>query len=252
MPNRPPAPFTLDAALFLDVDGTLADFENRPQDVRLPRHLPGLLASVARELGGALAVVSGRAISDLDELFHPYRFPAAGIHGIERRDFEGRVHTLGPSPSELEPVAQLLETEAAALPGTIVERKGRSVALHFRQAPEFAVPAWLAATRALRLLPPDVAHIQMGKSVYEIKSTAATKHSAISAFMGEVPFAGRKPVFVGDDVTDEDGFRFVEQHGGLAVMVGREPIAGRAALESPAAVADWLSSLLVTSGSAHA
>ena len=231
-----------DWALFLDVDGTLIDIAATPQSVRLSPDLPPLLHELQARLGGALALISGRSIADLDALFRPYRFPAAGIHGIERRDARGELHALGLTPEQLEPARVELQQLVDQYPGLLLEDKGRSLALHYRQVPELEPRARAAVLAVLRRLPAQT-HLQPGHCVLEIKSGAANKRTAIEQFMQEPPFAGRVPVFIGDDVTDRDGFEFVESADGHAIFVGPEPQQGRGWLPNPAAVREWLKGL---------
>jgi trehalose 6-phosphate phosphatase len=230
-----------DWALFLDLDGTLLEIAPTPDAVQVTPDLPSVLATLRQRLQGALALVSGRAISDLDALLHPLQFPAAGIHGIERRDAQGDIHLSGLSSEDLDPARAELLAFVATHPGTLLEDKGRALALHFRQAPELAVVALQAAERLLTKLPKDT-RVQPGHCVVEIKGGRANKYSAIQQFMQELPFSGRVPVFVGDDLTDRDGFAYVESVGGHAIVVGPEPEKGRGWLPNPAAVRDWLRS----------
>jgi trehalose 6-phosphate phosphatase len=236
----PPASDTW--ALFLDVDGTLLDIAAEPQLVQVSADLPPLLARLAHRYSGSLALVSGRAIADLDRLFHPLRLPTAGIHGAERRDASGAVHCAGMASDELSPIRAELRRFAARHPGLLLEDKGRSLALHFRQAPELEEDVREVLGRALLQLPPG-SHLQPGRCVIEIKHGSATKATAIAQFMQELPFAGRVPVFLGDDLTDQVGLEYVESQGGHAVFVGRERQPGRGWLPDPSAVREWLRTL---------
>lgn len=217
-----PARLTGDSwAIFLDVDGTLVDIADAPDLVHVDEQLPRLLDAVRRSCGGALALVSGRSLAALDSLFEPVQFPAAGLHGAERRDARGRLH-LRPRDPALDEVVARLAAWCAVHPGTLVEDKGGALAVHFRMAPAHAGAAHEKVAAALEALGADYA-LQAGKCVLEIKPRGASKARAIDEFMAEQPFAGRRPVFVGDDLTDEDGFRAVREHGGLAVAVGELP-----------------------------
>lgn len=238
-------------ALFLDVDGTLLDIAPTPVDVVVDAALPGLLARLRSALEGAVALVSGRSIETLDRLFAPHRFAATGVHGIERRDVSGRWHFAGLAPEALDPARLLLREFAGAHPGLRLEDKGRSLALHWRQAPALAAAAVSAARRALEVLPSE-AHLQEGRCVIEIKSRSATKGTAVEQFLNEPPFANRLPVMLGDDVTDEDGFARVEARGGRVIEVGRARASGDAErkrarrrdwLAEPSEVRAWLSRL---------
>lgn len=230
-------------ALFLDLDGTLVELAPTPHSIRVASDLPSTLARVSRRFGGSLALVSGRSIADLDTLLHPLRFPAAGIHGIERRDARGDIHYAGLSPEDLEPARKDLRGFVARHKGLLLEDKGRSLALHFRLAPELESAVYQIIEQVLKHLPVET-HVQPGHCVIEIKSGRANKRTAIEQFMQEPPFAGRVPVFVGDDLTDRDGFGYVESVGGHAVLVGPDPEEGRGWLPDPAAVRAWLQSLV--------
>ncbi|MFO7277253.1 MAG: trehalose-phosphatase [Pseudomonadota bacterium] len=237
-----PAPSD-DWALFLDVDGTLIDIAPTPDSVRVSPGLPQLLDRLCTRFGGSLALISGRPIAVLDELFRPFRFPAAGIHGVERRDVQGRMHYSGLTAEALDPARIELRRFVERHPGLLLEDKGRSLAIHFRQIPHLERQVQAFVQTLLPSLPPQI-QVQPGHFVIEIKSAAANKRTAIEQFMQEPPFAGRVPVFLGDDVTDRDGFQYVEQEGGHALFVGPSPESGRGWLPNPGAVREWLRSLL--------
>jgi trehalose 6-phosphate phosphatase len=229
-------------ALFLDVDGTLVDIAPTPQQIEVSADLPPLLGRLSRRCGGSLALVSGRCIADLDRLFHPLRFPAAGIHGSERRDALGNLHFTGLTSADLEPARAELRRFAARHPAVLLEDKGRGLALHFRQAPELetAVREMLEHVRVH--LPADT-HLQHGHCVIEIKGGSSSKREAVAQFMQEPPFAGRVPIYVGDDLTDLDALAYVQSAGGQGIFVGPESKPGHDWLPNPAAVRDWLRSL---------
>jgi len=215
----PPDPATAPWCLFLDVDGTLLDIAPTPDAVRVEDSLKELLAATSDALRGALALVSGRSIATLDALFAPHRWPAAGLHGIERRDATGSVHLAAPDASALGVAREALAAVVALAPGALLEDKGRTLALHYRAIPEREAEL-RRAVRAVADRLGDRYHVLEGNRVLELKPAAATKADAIRAFMGEMPFAGRRPIFVGDDLTDLDGFAAVERAGGLSVAVG--------------------------------
>ena len=230
-------------ALFLDVDGTLLDISRRPEDVIVPDDLRPMLDQAWHALGGAMALVSGRAIRDLDRLFAPLRLPAAGQHGTEiRLEPGGPVRTLPASGvgQALREAAALL---AAAHPGVEIEDKGMTLAVHYRAAPE-AGPALGGALSQLVMRAGDGLALCRGKMVFELRDARITKASAVEAFLQRPPFAGRLPVFVGDDVTDEDGFEAVERHGGIAMPVGEARTSERrSTFATPADVREWLATL---------
>lgn len=198
--------------------------------------------AAARE-SGALALVSGRSLAQLDDLFSPFRFAAAGLHGIERRSADGTLERLPIEPAQLDAARAALTELAARHPGLLLEDKGLALALHYRMAPQWAGLAWETARSWTGSLGPDF-HLQSGKCVVEIKPAGLSKRTAIEAFLREPPFAGRMPVFLGDDVTDEDGFAAVNTMGGCSIQVGRlEPTAARHRLPDVGSVADWLAGI---------
>ena len=226
-------------AFFLDVDGTLLEHAARPDAVAANPPVLRLLASLHRGAGGALALISGRSLGTLDALFAPLGLPAAGQHGMERRDAQGRLH-LHEFPAEaLRSAAARIGSFAAQSEGLILEDKGRSVALHYRLAPRLGEAA-LATVRSAAGAPGGAFEVLVGKMVVELKPSGRDKGSAIEEFMREVPFAGRVPVFVGDDVTDEAGFAAVNRMGGHSIKVGAGPSAARWGAADAAAVRAWL------------
>ena len=229
---------SLEWCLFLDVDGTLIELTDSPFDTYADAELKELLAEVAERLGGALALVSGRSIEYLDALFAPLRLPAAGLHGVERRKATGIMHGASFVDSQLDPARAALDALVKSHPGTLLEDKGRTVAVHFRMAPEVeSIVRDTVAAVASHL--GSNYHIQEGSMMLEIKPRGFTKDAAIKAFMQEPPFSGRKPVFVGDDLTDQDAFKAVENRGGISIAVG-DRVHGQYRIESPAAVRAWL------------
>lgn len=224
------------SALFLDFDGTLADLASRPDAVRIPPELPSLLDALHGRLGGALAIVTGRARADLQRWLPVQRWPGAFEHGALRIGSDGIQH-LEPG-ADLAPVAAVAESFVARHHGLILEVKQASIALHHRLNPALATACVELLARAID----GRAGLQLmqGKAVVEVKSAGASKGKAIAAFLREPPFAGRRPVFAGDDVTDEDGFAVVQSLGGAGVKVGEGPTAARHRCGSPKAVRDWL------------
>lgn len=247
----PSDPFPLPAnsagwALFLDIDGTLLDIAESPSAAVVPASLTDDLARVSARLGGAVALVSGRSIEWIDAAFHPLRLPAAGQHGAQIR--------LAPD----QPVAASLPTgldEARAringlsgIEGIEIEDKGLSIAVHYRRAaarrPE--VGALIAAKLANLSAGLEVL---AGRFVYDVKARGIDKGTAIARLTRVPPFAGRTPVFVGDDRTDEDGFREVAARGGVAIRVGASAaVPGCRSIENPAAVRRWLATLCAGGG----
>lgn len=240
----PPLPEP-DWALFFDVDGCLLDFALHPSDVVVPQGLQRDILQLAQSLDGALALVSGRAIDALDETFRELQhLPAAGMHGLERREFDGdRTHAPVP-PLALDTVLAEAIHVSAAFKGTLVERKGPNLAMHWRAAehPSLARDAFRAfAAASVRTLQDYV--VQGGDMVLELRpgGTTPDKGDAVETFLMQPPFAGRVPVFVGDDLTDEHAFAVVNERGGLSILVGaREPSVARWHLPDPASVRAWI------------
>jgi trehalose 6-phosphate phosphatase len=241
-----PAPPHLDpaAALFLDVDGTLLEIAPRPDLVRVPRRLPALLAALAAAQGGALALVSGRALRELDRLFPAWRGAAAGLHGIERRRADGSLVRSddAAAAAALEALRAPLAALVRSRRGLFLEDKGGTIALHYRDLPQAEAEIRAVAEALCRSADPALRLIA-GKMVVEFQPRRASKAAAIAAFMAEPPFRGRRPVFLGDDTTDEDGFAEVNRRGGISVHVGpAAATAARYGLASVAAALDWLES----------
>lgn len=234
-----------DWALFLDFDGTLVEIAETPDAVRAERRLVGILQSLSAELGGALAIVSGRPLAEVDAHLAPERFPAAGLHGLELRSAAG-----GPvmRPDGLDVPCDVRSALAsfAGLHGLLLEEKGIAVALHYRSRPELADACRAAARRAIAGHPG--LHALDGKMVVEIKPCGADKGRAVARLMAGAPFAGRVPVFAGDDVTDEDGFRAVAEMGGFGVKVGPGETGARHRVASVASFLGWLAHLEASLG----
>ena len=228
--------------LFLDVDGTLLEFADTPGAVQVDAALTGLMSRLARALDGALALVSGRSIAELDRLFAPRRWPAAGVHGLERRDADGHWSVQRSLDADAldrarEPLRRLVERT----PGTLLEDKGLSLALHFRRARESG-PGICAAVEAFAQAGKGRLVAVHGVDMIELRPAGATKADAIRAFLREPPFAGRRPVFLGDDVTDQAALHQVALAGGLAVAVGPRVVAPRR-LDGPGTVREFLEAM---------
>jgi trehalose 6-phosphate phosphatase len=213
-----PPVFSGNFAFFFDLDGTLADIKPHPDQVSIPPEILELLSMLSVMNGGALALISGRSMAELDTLSGPHHFPLAGVHGAERRDINGEVHRITLPVNVLQPLEQELIARMALLEGAELEAKGMAFALHYRQAPRHE-EAIRALARDVVARYPQLA-MQPGKCVIEIKPSGINKGAAIDAFMQEVPFKGRKPLFVGDDLTDEHGFEVVNRLQGFSVKVG--------------------------------
>jgi trehalose 6-phosphate phosphatase len=242
--RRPPAedldPGT--TALFLDIDGTLLEIAETPMSVRVEPGTIELLGRLQERLGGALALISGRPIADVDRLFAPLRLPVAGQHGTERRDGDGRFHRHDAPLIALDRLRDAIARFAATTPGVLVEDKGLSIAVHYRRAPLYASRIREFLEEALRGSDDDLG-LQAGKMVLEVKPTGRNKGTAIAEFMAEPPFAGRIPAFLGDDVTDEFGFEVVSGRGGFSVKIGDGETGAPWRLEGVAATRSWLARL---------
>ncbi len=244
----PPPPPELHAgaiALFLDVDGTLVEIEREPGAVHVPARLCQILSDLQRATEGALALVSGRSLAQLDRLFGPLCLHAAGLHGLERRNLGTGVVRAKPDPLVFEAARARLAAFAERHPGVLLEDKGLTLALHYRNA-----PAQEGAARATAEAAVAASHgalvLLAGKMVLELKPPGCDKGRAIAAFMGEAPFAGRQPVFAGDDVTDEAGFEVVNGLGGVTIRIGADaaPTAARHGQPDVRAMQSWLLGLL--------
>ena len=229
-------------ALFLDLDGTLVGIAPTPDAARPTGHLVALLESASRHVGSALAIVSGRPIREIDRILAPLELPMAGLHGLERRS-AGGAYTPPPALPRFDELRAALARFAADRPGLLLEDKGAALALHYRARPELGAAAAAVVEEALGGARGGIA-VQHGKAVVELRPEGADKGAAVGAFMSESPFAGRRPVFAGDDITDEAAFRAVRRRGGVAVRVGDEAAtAAEWRLADVAAVHAWLADL---------
>jgi trehalose 6-phosphate phosphatase len=229
-------PITRDTALFLDFDGTLVELAAQPETVIIPPTLTPTLAALYGQLGGALALVSGRRLLDLDGFLAPLQLPAAVEHGAQRRTAEGLL--ISAPAVDLRHALQAAEGLLRQHPGLKLERKNLALSLHYRHAPELE-GLCLRVMREAVARSPGLSLMQ-GKLVIDLKPSSVSKGTAIAAFMAEAPFAGRTPVFVGDDVTDEDGFAQVQRLGGHGVKVGPGPTVARHRCSGVGPLSAWL------------
>jgi trehalose 6-phosphate phosphatase len=251
--SRPTDPPRLpsSSSLFLDFDGTLAPLASRPQDVSVPPWVVPTLRLLRRELQGALAIVSGRPLAAIDAFLHPLVLPATGCHGVERRDHSGHIERHeAPPPTRVVSCAGEL---AAGHDGLLLEQKPGGLALHFRLRPELTTLCRESLAQALADSPGASREWELldGHCVCELKQRAVSKGSAVRAYLGETPFAGRLPVYVGDDVTDEDGIRAVQAAGGFGIRVGPGRSDARYRLADTDAVAAWLLEAAAHAASVH-
>ena len=231
-------------ALLLDIDGTLLDLARTPREVWVPPGLAATLHALHDRTEGALALVSGRSLNDIDLIFAPDRFPAVGGHGAEMRlstDGEAVATHAPPLDQELK---RRLAAIARLSPGILLEDKGYSLALHYRLAPHAEKAIYEAVSLIRADLPNAPIEVLPGKCVCEIKQAGFDKASGVRELMTHEPFRGRYPIFIGDDVTDESVFAIMPDLGGLAFSVGRhaDGVAGR--FEQPSDVRAWLKRLI--------
>jgi trehalose 6-phosphate phosphatase len=230
--------------LLLDIDGTLLDLAATPREVWVPPGLAETLNCLRERTAGALALVSGRSLNDIDLIFAPEQFAAVGGHGAEMRisPLSASVATHAP-PMDGE-LKRRLAAIAKLSPGILLEDKGYSLALHYRLAPQ-AEQAITAAVALIRAELPDAAiEVLPGKCVLEIKPSGFNKASGVRELLTHAPFRGRRPIFIGDDVTDESVFEIMPDFGGLAFSVGRraQDVAGH--FDAPRDVREWLARLV--------
>jgi trehalose 6-phosphate phosphatase len=227
--------------LFLDFDGTLVDLAATPEAIRVPAELPGLLETLQHCFAGAVAILTGRSLTDLDRHAGTSSCLAAGQHGAEIRSRAEGESILMAAPA-LDAVRDEIGDFAAHHPGVLIEDKGASVALHYRAAPaeEKAVRA-----RAESLVGTSSGALEViaGKSLYELRPTGVNKGRALRRFLDVAPFVGRKPLVLGDDVTDEAAFEVALESGGSAIKVGLGASAAPWWLADPEAVRTWLAGL---------
>lgn len=228
--------------ILLDIDGTILDIAPTPREVFVPHSLRETLMRLSQRTGGALAFVSGRPVSEIDLIFSPLQLPAIGGHGAELRLVAGEA----PAPPRLPPLDTNLKRQFAAIaeagPGIILEDKGYSLALHYRLAPdkeaivhEAAAKIAASAGSNIELLP--------GKLVLEIKQSGVTKATAVRELMRQAPFQDRRPLFIGDDVTDLPVFDIMPDYHGISISVGRKVKGVEACMQRPADVRRWLEQL---------
>jgi len=237
LPELPAPPLLHErSALFLDFDGTLVPIAPRPQDVHVAPWVVPTLQQVKDVLGGALALLSGRPLEQLDSLLKPLQLAAAGVHGVERRATDGRrwAHHVEPPPA----IAKAVHALAQHHPELLIEKKPSSLAVHSRAAPE--LEPICRTTLAAALQGQTAWVLLVGHAVFEIKPRGLNKASALRAFLAEPPFAGRVPIVVGDDVTDEDAFAAALEAGGQGIKVGPGTTIARSRLGDPSAVCRWL------------
>src|SRR6185437_15264610 len=248
-PEAVPVPHLLarllgETAILLDIDGTLLDLMPTPREVWVPPGLSKTLNGLLEKTSGAMALVSGRSLNDIDLIFAPEQFPAVGGHGAEMRltsDSEAVATHAPPLEKELK---RRLATIAKLSPGILLEDKGYSLALHYRLAPHAEKAIYEAVSLIRADLPNAPIEVLPGKCVCEIKHSGFTKASGVRELMKQEPFKGRRPFFIGDDVTDESVFAIMPDMDGLAFSVGRRARGVAGHFDAPSDVREFLAHLL--------
>jgi trehalose 6-phosphate phosphatase len=236
-------------AILLDIDGTILDIAPTPQEVWVPPKLRQTLASLQDLTGGALALVSGRLLDDIDLIFAPLKLAAVGGHGAEIRPMptaepQRRAASLSPE------LKRMLATLTQLGPGILVEDKGYSFALHYRLAPDLGPALQAAVVGVCDQLPAGTVEILPGKAVVEVKPARVSKALAVAELMTHPPFHKRRPIFIGDDVTDEPVFPVISQFGGLGFSVGRVVAGVEGQFNGPEDVRAWLDQIVANRGDA--
>ncbi|WP_213772122.1 trehalose-phosphatase [Bradyrhizobium sp. dw_78] len=242
--SRGRLPRLSETALLLDIDGTLLDLAPTPREVWVPPGLAKTLNGLLERTSGALAFVSGRSLNDIDLIFAPDQFPAVGGHGAEMRlsaDGEAVASHAPPMDKELK---RRLAAIAKLSPGILLEDKGYSLALHYRLAPHAEKAIYEAVALIRADLPNAPIEVLPGKSVCEIKHSGFNKASGVLELMKHAPFKGRRPLFIGDDVTDESVFAIMPELNGFAFSVGRHAQGVTGHFDQPGDVRTWLAHLL--------
>lgn len=228
-------------ALFLDLDGTLAEIRARPEDVQPKLDRSALLERATQALGGRVAIISGRPMEDIDHILGRACLAVAGGHGLQRRSAAGEVEAIEDHP-RIDFAAEILSEIARRCDGVCVEHKGESVALHYRGAPR-AEAAILECVERLALA--EALVIQREELAIELLTPGPDKGAAVTRYLTELPFKDHTPIYIGDALNDESAFKAVTAHGGLGVLVGsRRPTLATRSLATPAEVRAWISTAI--------
>jgi len=244
-PDAVPVPASLvphlsETTILLDIDGTLLEMAPTPREVWVPPGLRETLNTLLERTSGALALVSGRSLNDVDLIFAPEVYPAVGGHGAEMRLVLGGEHGIVQAPPMDKELKRRLAAIAALSPGILLEDKGYSLALHYRLAPQAERAIYEAVSLIRAELPEAPIEVLPGKCVCEIKHAGFTKASGVRELMTRAPFKGRKPLFIGDDVTDETVFAIMPDFGGLSFSVGRRAEGVNGHFDAPSDVREFL------------
>jgi trehalose 6-phosphate phosphatase len=248
-PDAVPVPRSIvphldETAILLDIDGTLLDLMPTPRQVWVPPGLANTLDRLLTRTSGALALVSGRSLNDIDLIFAPAQFPAVGGHGAEMRLMAaGEAAVIHAPPMDKE-LKRRLAAIARLSPGILLEDKGYSLALHYRLAPHAERAIYEAVSLIRADLPDAPIEVLPGKCVFEIKHAGFTKASGVRELMTREPFKGRRPLFIGDDVTDESVFAIMPEFDGLSFSVGRRAKGVAGHFDAPVDVREFLARLL--------
>src|ERR1700680_3358562 len=248
-PDTVPVPRSMvshlsETAVLLDIDGTLLDLAPPPREVWVPPGLSKTLNRLLQRTGGALALVSGRSLNDIDLIFAPAQFPAVGGHGAEMRLMAAGEAAKTHAPPMDQELKRRLAAIARLSPGILLEDKGYSLALHYRLAPHAEKAIYEAVSLIRADLPNAPIEVLPGKCVCEIKQAGFDKATGVRELMTHEPFLGRRPIFIGDDVTDESVFAIMLDLGGLAFSVGRRAQGVAGHFDEPRDVRAWLARLI--------
>lgn len=247
--SAPPAPGADDEwALFLDVDGTLLDFAAHPEGVHVDAQLHDDLAALRERLHGALALLSGRTLAQLDDLFDWSRRAAGGLHGRQLRFADGRVLEAGDDQARIGQLRGYATSRIAQMPGVLLEDKREALVLHYRNAPHLREAVEQLARELLQRAGGSYT-LQHGNHMVELIPAGTDKGRALATLLASEPFAGRQPWMLGDDLTDEHAFEEVNGCGGVSVIVGaRRPTHANFAIDDPRAVRAWLHGIAARPG----
>jgi len=232
------------SALLLDIDGTLIELAPTPRDIIVPPSLGPTLQALHERLDGALALVSGRSMTDIDVIFAPLQFPVVGGHGAEMRLSTENEAVAAHAPPMDNDLKRRFIAISKISPGILFEDKGYSVALHYRLAPECERAIYEAVSAIRADLPQAPIDVLPGKFVCEIKHAGFTKATGVRELMSHAPFKGRNPIFIGDDVTDESVFAIMPSFKGVSFSVSRRAHGVNGYFRAPKDVRAWLTQLL--------
>jgi len=247
-PSLPAIGDLQDHCLFLAFDGALVEIADHPDAVRIDAAMLQFLENLRDASGRALALVSGRDIGVIDRLIHPLILPVAGVHGLQRRDAGGRLHSPVIDQSVVESIAAEAKAAFRLEPGIVIEKKTGAVAIHFRLRPDFEKRCRAFVRKSLRAR--SDLHLIEGKMVFEVRLSGPDKGAVVDVFLDERPFKGKTPIYVGDDATDEPAFAAVNARGGLSVKVGAGRTVARFRAKDTADLRHWLEGLVGTTGGA--